>query len=460
MKNFKFIIAATLLLAAVATKAQNTESGYFADGFLFRHEMNPAIANDQSYVSMPFLGNINMNMHGNYGIGSLLYNVNGRTALFTNPQVSASEVMGNINDKNRLGMNVNMKILGFGFKAFGGYNTIGINLRMNEESNVPGSIFSFLKEGLTNKSYDIEGFRAHANAYAEISLGHSHAINEQWRVGGAMKFLIGGGQVDAYFDKAKLDFNGTDWSAVTNATVETNIKGFRYKTETEYRGPEGSKTPHTYVNDFDIKSPSINGFGVAFDLGAEYKLNDDWKFSAAILDLGFINWSNNVVASTNGDRHFTLSNHTFNADDKAPNSFEKEFDRVDEEITSLYELQDNGDKGSSAKMLAAVMNIGAEYTLPVYRKITFGLLNTTRIHGAYSATDFRLSTNWAPGKAFSMGANIAYGTYGFGFGWILNAHPKGFNIFLAMDRTVGKLAKQGIPLSSNADFSMGINFPF
>jgi hypothetical protein len=29
-----------------------------------------------------------------------------------------------------------------------------------------------------------------------------------------------------------------------------------------------------------------------------------------------------------------------------------------------------------------------------------------------------------------------------------------------MDHTIGKLAKQGIPLSSNTEFNMGINFPF
>lgn len=30
------------------------------------------------------------------------------------------------------------------------------------------------------------------------------------------------------------------------------------------------------------------GFGMAIDLGATYKLNDAWTFSASLLDLGFI----------------------------------------------------------------------------------------------------------------------------------------------------------------------------
>lgn len=33
-------------------------------------------------------------------------------------------------------------------------------------------------------------------------------------------------------------------------------------------------------------------------------------------------------------------------------------------------------------------------------------------------------------------------------------------MFLGMDHTLGKLAKQGLPLSSNAAVNLGINFPF
>lgn len=461
MKNLKTIIASVaLLFTATAAQAQHTESGYFTDGYLFRHEMNPALGNDHNYVSMPGLGNLDFTLHGNLGIKDVLYNVNGKTALFTNPNVSVSEFLGNINEKNKLGTDFKIQILGAGFKAWDGYNTIGINVRSNIETNIPGSLLKLAKEGLTNKTYDIKDFKAHADAYVEVALGHSHKLNDQWCVGAALKVLLGGGNVDAYFDKAELTFNGNDWTAVTNATVESSIKGMTYKTETTERGPEGHQTPHTYVNDVDVDGAGINGFGLAVDLGAEYKHNDDWKFSAALLDLGFISWSNNMVASTNGDRTFSLDSHTFNADKDADNSFGDEMDRVTEDLAKLYELQNNGDKGGRSTSLAATLNLGAEYTLPVYRKMTFGLLNTTRFNGAYTWTNFRLSANWKATKAFSMGANMAVGTYGTAFGWIINAHPNGFNFFLAMDNTIGKMAKQGAPLSSNASVTMGINFPF
>lgn len=454
------IVSAALLLTAIAAQAQHTESGYFTDGYLFRHEMNPALSNDQNYVSMPALGNLDLTMHGNLGVKDVLYTIDGKTALFTNPLVSATEFLGNINERNRLGADIKMQMLGAGFKAFGGYNTIGINLRANTETNVPGTLLRLAKEGLTNQTYDIHDFKVHADAYVEMAFGHSRQINDQWRIGANLKVLLGGANVDAYCDKAQLTFNGNNWTAVTNATIAASVKGLNYQSETTERGPEGQQTPHTYVNDFDIDGAGLNGFGLAVDLGTTFRLNDDWTFSAALLDLGFISWSNNMVASTNGDRTFSLDDYIFNADEDADNAFERECDRLTADLATLYELQDCGDQGRHTTGLAATLNFGAQYTLPAYRKMTFGLLNTTRIHGAYSWTDFRLSANWQATKALSLGTNMAVGTYGCAFGWIVNVHPDGFNFFLAMDRTLGKLAKQGLPLSSNASVTMGINFPF
>lgn len=60
MKQKKIILVATLMLSVVTATAQSLNSAYFTDGYNFRHTMNPAYGNDQSYVSIPALGNINV----------------------------------------------------------------------------------------------------------------------------------------------------------------------------------------------------------------------------------------------------------------------------------------------------------------------------------------------------------------------------------------------------------------
>ena len=42
-------------------------------------------------------------------------------------------------------------------------------------------------------------------------------------------------------------------------------------------------------------------------------------------------------------------------------------------------------------------------------------------------------------------------------GWVLNVHPVGMNFFIGMDHILGKQSKEGIPLSSNVSFCLGMN---
>lgn len=437
--------------------AQNTYSGYFLDGYTYRYQMNPALADTANFVSFPALGNLNIGMQGNLHLKNLLYNVDGRTSLFTNPAISASEVMSNIGDKNKLGFETKIGIMSVGFRAWGGHNTVTINARANVNFSLPGSLFSLMKEGVENKTYDIKNLRASANAYAEIALGHSRDLSQfvpGLKAGAAVKFLIGAGNLDAYLNSAHLTLGENAWTGVTDADIYSSVKGLKYKTK------YSKQTGRDYVNGAEIDGFGLNGFGLGFDLGASYKLNEDWEFSLAVLDLGFITYGDTQLASTDGVREINTDKYIFNPDDDADNSFSKEWKRMRNDLAELYQLEDKGSVSGRTKALSATLNFAAQYTFPLYRNLKFGLLNSTRLNGLFTWTQFRLSANVAPVKFFSADANFAVGTYGASFGWMINLHPKGFNLFLGMDHTLGKLAKQCVPLSSNAEVNFGINFPF
>lgn len=449
-------LLATAALAAVSALAQDNRSGYFVEDYTYRFQMNPAIGNSRNFVSMPALGNVNVGLNGNLSLTDVIYNVDGHTTTFLNPGVSAGELMDNLSDMNKTGVDLRLNILSGGFKAWGGYNTITLSARADVGVHLPKSIFSFLKEGVGNSSYDISGVKARAIGYGELSLGHSRDITSEFRVGANLKFLVGIGAVDANLEKAQLTLGRDSWDITSNATIHTSLKGMSYELD------RNKHTGHEYVSGIDGDFSAPNGFGMAIDLGATYKPKalPDWEFSLALLDLGFISWSEDLVASTNGDRNFSSDAFSFNTDSDAQNSFSDEWKRMRDNLTALYELETDGTTGSRTQALHATMNVGASYTLPMWRKLKFGLLNTTRIAGDYSWTDFRLSANVAPCKVFSAGINGSVGTFGSSFGWLVNLHCPGFNIFLAQDNTFTDIAKQGVPLSSQASASVGINFLF
>ena len=456
MKRIKYMVA-VLCIASTAT-AQNLLSGFYTDGYVYRHDMNPAIGNEKNYVAIPVLGNLNVNLNSNLRVKNILFNRNGKTVLFTNPLVDASEVLDKVKDKHRISENLRLQILGFGFKAWGGYNTFELNARENVYVNIPGDLIRIAKGGIENQTYDLSNLNAHADAYAELAFGHSRQLNEKWRVGAKVKFLFGVANIDANVNKAQVQLLNNNYIAVSDASIQSSLNDVQYKMEEKMRGPDGDQHLHRYVSGVDKTKWGVCGFGMAFDFGAEYKINENWKVSMAFLDLGWIGYSKNFVASTNGEQRVETGSHTFNLSDAdgVKNSFDDEMDRLGEDIASLYELQDKGDQGSRSKAIGATWTWGAEYTAHFYDKLKFGFLNTTRMAGKYSWTDFRFSANVAPTKVFSASANLAFTTFGTSFGWVINVG--GF--FIGMDHTLGKLAKQGLPLSGRANINLGFNVTF
>ena len=77
IRNIKSaIMAIAMVFPIISATAQSTYSGYFTDGYVYRHQLNPAIGNDKTYISIPVLGNINMSLRSsNLGIDDILYKI-------------------------------------------------------------------------------------------------------------------------------------------------------------------------------------------------------------------------------------------------------------------------------------------------------------------------------------------------------------------------------------------------
>ncbi len=452
----KFAIALVVcIMSTTSAMTQSSYSGYFIDGYLYRYTINPAIANKKSYIALPALGNHNISLKGNLALTDVLYQINNQTVTFLHPDLSTNEVLKNIEDNNQLGLNVKMQLLSAGFKAFNGYNTIGFSARGNAYISVPGELFRMAKEGVTNKTYDISALNSHLDAFFELSLGHTHQISEKFHVGATLKVLIGGGNLDAQFNKAELVLDEDEWIITLDAQVESSMKGFKYETDIN------ENTNNSYVSGANLDDIGfINGRGFAVDLGMLYQPNDNISLSASVVDLGFIQWNNNVVATTHGEKVFKSGDYIFNVDENQENNFDDEIQRIGNELTALFELNNTGDQGVISKGIGTTINLGSSYTLPSYKKLTFGLLSTTRLQKNFNWTDVRFSLNWTPCNSFSGSLASGYGSLGASLGGIVNVQLKGFNLFVGMDQIIGKISKQYIPLSGDGTVHVGLNILF
>jgi hypothetical protein len=315
-RNINKIITITLGLFLImsSVNAQSISSAYFLKGSYYRHQLNPAFQPERGYVSIPGLGNINVSGAGNVGLENFIFNYNNpnyNMTTFMNPTVSAEQFLGQLNDVNRFTFDTRMTLLGVGFKAWGGFNTFGLNLRATAGVNMPYELFEFAKLGMNSaqgNTYRIQDLEVYSNSYLEMAFGHSRKINDRLTLGAKVKLLLGVANATAKMEEMNIIMQNNKWEATMKGKMELALKGatFEYDRDTD---DQGNPTGDPYIDNVDVDSPGLSGFGLGIDLGASYDMKgivDGLTVSASIVDLGFINWNKNIIGENDGSRKFTF----------------------------------------------------------------------------------------------------------------------------------------------------------
>ena len=467
MKNIQLIkrvvsIVVMLLLVTVVAQAQATlRTGYFLKGNTYRYRLNPAFAGERNYIALPVLGNLNIAATGNIGLANFVYDApNGRDLVtFMHPSVSADDFLGGLDKNNKMFADIDVTLLSAGFYAFGGFNTVDVGVHSRSGMNVPYDMFRFMKV-MGSDTYSIRDLNLCSTNYADIALGHSRKITDDLSVGARLKFLFGLGYADVMFDRMDISMNGQQW--MINAQGSANIAmgaAFKHDNERIINGKPA-------VNGLDDISVGLNGFGMGIDLGATYDLSNvltkGLVVSASLNDLGFMNWNKVAKAAISPESPFVFDGFDNIAihDDVPGANIEDQFDDLKDDLEEFFSLEDKGE-GSEGNMLSATLNLGVEYTMPFYDKLSAGILYTSRFDDVCPLSQFSLMLNVAPVKWFDMAVSGTVSNAGTGFGAMANIHCTGFNLFVGTDCFVGDVGKQFIPLDNmNVSASFGINIPF
>lgn len=461
---YKSLAVLALATTAVTANAQEFRTSYFMQTVNLRHQMNPALL-DSTYVTA-LVGGINVGTTGNIGVKNFIYKLDGNPqydlTTFMSPTVSSGEFLGDLNDKNRLDLYINYNIFSYAFRAFKGVNVVEMNLRSNTNVSLPYELFEFMKTAGAKEHYSLEDIGARTQNYMELALGHSHKINDRLTIGAKAKLLFGFAYADLTVNKLDLTMTGDKWAIDGDARLKASVFGtqFEYKENTAdktYDAPDGRKR----VDGLDDIDGGASGFGLAFDLGATYKVTDDLTVSASVTDLGFISWSKTQQASSAGQWEFDGFNNIYaGSHGVGSQKLGDQFEDMGDDLEELFSVYDDGET-TTTQALAATVNVGAEYTLPAYRPLRFGFLYTGRIHGLYSYHQAQLSAIVCPVKWFEATVNTAVTSTGMTFGGALSLKAKHFDFYIGADRFFGKLAKGcGLPVNKcNSNLTLGMTIP-
>ncbi|MCM1177697.1 MAG: DUF5723 family protein [Clostridium sp.] len=469
-----FTLAMAFSVASVAQEPMRT--AYFLDAYNFRHQMNPAFASARSYFTIPALGYMNGGVQSNIGMSKLLYpTADGKLTTFMSSSVGEREFLGRLHRNNLLGANVSTSIFSIG--AWGkknGFTTVELNMKANTSVNLPRDLFAFMKSPGASQHYDISNIGLRAKAYLELSLGHSQRINRKISVGGKLKFIVGLVDARVQLDQMNIDMTESEWRVNANGTMRVSGGGIvKVPTYSETGGADKGQRPDQinfkeikFADENEIFSsiPSmIGGYGAALDLGFSFEVLKGLTVSASVLDLGFISWKNSIYAVTDNNPWSFKGFDNFSFDGDSDNSIGKQFEHIGDDLLELINLY-RKDNRSYTEMLAATVHAGVQYKMPFWNGMSVGALLTSRIQGAHSWTEGRLSLNFAFGNAFALSGSYAYSNFGSTFGAALNLHCRALSFYLGMDSIPTRFSKSivpespiniGIPLN---DINLGLNF--
>lgn len=280
MKKIYTLIAAALLATGAA--AQNP-TAYFMEGSTFRSQFNPAFAPLRGYVNIPAIGGVNINVGGNIAVDNILFSRDGKLVTLLDSSVSAADALSGLKQNNLLGMDFRMNVIGFGAftKNHKNFWSFDLNVRVNEDANLPYSLFEFIKLG---KEGQIRNFGTSTDSYLEAAFSYSFPLmDDRLYIGIRGKFLAGLARALVTYDRFDISLREDRWAVLTQGTLDLTAAGAKVETDPDSETFE--------IGDLDFKPTKPAGYGFALDLGATYDILPNLQASLAVTDLGFISWS-------------------------------------------------------------------------------------------------------------------------------------------------------------------------
>lgn len=472
----KFIKVFSILICLCvysSLKAQQVNTLYFIENNPVRHLYNPSLQPDYDlYISLPVLGFSQLSIENNsLSLKDIIYNSGGQTISFLNTPTTVAKFYNTLSTNTVLRADLHTNLLGFGFRHESAFWTFTLSEKANAMVGLPKDLFKlglYGTENMLSNTFHLTTLQSDISIYTEAALGYSKRVTDQWTLGAKLKFLYGTANFSIQNNNIQLQAGVENWNMTANGsanvsspiqiTAANNFQTFSYNAPT---------------NTIDWLKPS--GLGAGIDLGAEYQLNSNWKFSAALIDLGFINWTRNVVNYQYGMNYYFNGIKQFD-NTTTINTFQQLANQLSTSVITdslknvlLTSINSSTTENAYTTGTTARLNLGAEYSF-MNNKLSVGLLSHSRFFKKTVTEEITTSFNARPYHWLNLSLSYSllngrFSTFGAGFGlrtgplhWFASADYLCFNKVTVPVTGFGSLA---IPYSSTGlNIAIGMNLVF
>jgi len=420
MNKKKYIIA-ILFVCGIFTGdlfSQVSQTQYFMS-FPQANLANPAFRPvNKVYVGLPVLSNTFVSINNNLlNVNELLQPMPGMDSTMTplHPDYDLDAFLNSLGKTGTISADVSTQIFGLGFTiANDWYVDISLSEKASVAAYIPRDFFRLAfkgNESFLGSSIDLSGLGFEAMQYMETSIGLSKNITEKLRVGARVKLLFGGAGMSIDNEQLTIDVNN-DFSHTVTSNLELNVSG-PVDFMTDVDNMISSVEIWDDVNPFDILINSSNT-GVAFDIGAEYKLLHNLSVSASVVDLGFIGWKSDVF-NLKATNEFSFDGFDISSVIEGEQDFDEMLEHFADSLVDSFKLTDGAHNFSMG--LPAKIFLGASFRPVSY--LGLGVLSRSTINEGHLSQQLSLSANLYAGSFLSTSltytmANRSYNNLGFG----------------------------------------------
>ncbi|MFH1320167.1 MAG: DUF5723 family protein [Bacteroidota bacterium] len=276
------------------------------------------------HIGLPVISSIYLNLnHNGFVFADLV-----EKRAFDSIYINMDNVINKLEETNYLSAAAQVDLLSFGFKVKANYFFFNITEKVFIRFSYPKDLVKLFWKGnavFIGETADFSGIDINATHYREHGLGMSRDLNEKLTIGGKLKYLYGMENISSEISELSLYTAPNTYELTGKADLLINASGSFTDSLVAFE-----------TGDLLYKNKN-NGF--AIDLGAAYKLNDKFSFSASLIDLGYIKWKTNVKNYTTEDASFTFKGVDLNT--FIGSSETDPFGTIIDSLKSAYEVQES-----------------------------------------------------------------------------------------------------------------------
>ena len=466
---YKIIFSLALLAGAgLQTWAQAQNSLYFMNGVPQSNRVNPARNPDCGfYIGIPILSTLSTQISSNPLVyKDLIYPHPTEDSLITflHPLGDQEAFLDKLKPLNVLLADTRTSFISIGFGTGAGFFSLDLTTRAQATLYLPGDLARLVLEGADEGGvYNMDGTGTDFAGFDEIAVGWSKAIGSKWKIGVRGKALFGFGNLSVSRSELEVRTSEEAW----NIQVDMEFNASLPFADVVY-DEDGMIEDIIIEEEVSSMRPSAlfkeafnsKNFGLAVDLGVDYRPTDRWLLSASVLDFGYIRWTDEVHKMNfkidYDFRGLELNPFDFTGDLSLGDYVDSSFSVMADSLADGLEFTPGGIYSSR---LNPKLYIGASWWATP--SINFGLLSRTDFLRETIFEQLTASANFAAGRILNFTLSYTFmNSYwkNFGAGISFNAGP--INLYVISDNTLNTIFWPEEAQSVNFWFGMNLVFGY